>query len=374
MTRLLWFGGVAWHETPGGNRRIVGALHGRAEIVWVDPPRRSAWAGVRAEPAPVAEASHVLRVRVPAPPGAWRAGVRSLTRLLTRMVVRRAVSSICFDAVVVSNPVMLFPADVRAPRVLYVTDDWIAGSRLMGFPPGVVETAVDANLAVADVVVAVSPRLLEQTLARTSRAIPGVVLANGAPEVAVVDATRKPVAGVVGQINERLDLAYLSAVAEAGISLRFVGPRFDQDEAFRTAFDELVRRAGVEWVGSVPPAEVPEQLAQLAVGLTPYAVSDFNQASFPLKTLEYLAAGLPVVSTDLDASKWLQTELVSIRSTPAAFCQAVIEAIEAPADPQMERRRRDFAAGHSWVARGEQLLALVDSLGKTEGLLSERTF
>lgn len=374
MTRLLWFGGVAWHETPGGNRRIVGALHGRAEIVWVDPPRRNAWAGVRAEPAPVAEAPHVLRVRVPAPPGAWRAGVRGLTRLLTRMAVRRAVSSISFDAVVVSNPVMLFPADVRAPRVLYVTDDWIAGSRLMGFPPGVVETAVDANLAVADIVVAVSPRLLEQTLARTSRAIPGVVLANGAPEVAVVDAARKPVAGVVGQINERLDLAYLSAVAEAGINLRFVGPRFDRDEAFRTAFDELVSRAGVEWVGPVPSAEVPEQLAQLAVGLTPYAVSGFNQASFPLKTLEYLAAGLPVVSTDLDASKWLQTELVSIRSTPAAFCQAVVEAIEAPADPRMERRRREFAAGHSWVARGEQLLALVDSLGKTEGLLSEPTF
>ena len=40
---------------------------------------------------------------------------------------------------------------------------------------------------------------------------------------------------------------------------------------------------------------MPSYMAALKVGLTPYGDNEFNRASFPLKTLEYLSAGIAVV-------------------------------------------------------------------------------
>ena len=71
--------------------------------------------------------------------------------------------------------------------------------------------------------------------------------------------------------------------------------------------------------GSAPRQfqELPSYLRVIDVGLTPYSQSDFNRASFPLKTLEYLAAGRPVVASDLPANRWLDTSHVSIAADAA---------------------------------------------------------
>ena len=46
-----------------------------------------------------------------------------------------------------------------------------------------------------------------------------------------------------------------------------------------------------------PPAELAHLYRQCTVGLIPYVVNDYTQGVSPLKTYEYLAAGLCVVST-----------------------------------------------------------------------------
>ena len=54
----------------------------------------------------------------------------------------------------------------------------------------------------------------------------------------------------------------------------------------------------VHYVGPVPPEVVPQHLAQMDVCLTPYVNSQFNRASFPLKTMEYLGAGIESAKPD----------------------------------------------------------------------------
>ena len=138
-----------------------------------------------------------------------------------------------------------------------------------------------------------------------------------------------PIAGFVGHINGRTDLALLEAIATAGASLLLIGPR---DPAFEPArFEALAARPNVSYLGPQPFDELLPYLKKIDVGIVPYANTRFNRNSYPMKTLEYLAAGRPVVSTPLPAVRSLETDLVALAETPEDFAAAVLR--EAPAGP-----------------------------------------
>ena len=104
--------------------------------------------------------------------------------------------------------------------------------------------------------------------------------------------------------------------------------------------------------------------ASADVGLVPYGISRFNIGSFPLKTLEYLAAGLPVVSTPLPGVEWLASDDVRVADGPEAFSAAVRSVLGAGRTESDDRRRREFAAAHSWDRRAA---AFAEALGILEG-------
>ncbi len=98
----------------------------------------------------------------------------------------------------------------------------------------------------------------------------------------------------------------------------------------------------------------------------PYGDTQFNRNSFPLKTLEYLAAGRPVVATPLPAVRWLETDLVAQAASPEAFAAAVLRQAPLARGPALVAARRELAMRHSWPARAEQLARLL-GLGAGEG-------
>jgi teichuronic acid biosynthesis glycosyltransferase TuaH len=156
-------------------------------------------------------------------------------------------------------------------------------------------------------------------------------------------------------LSDRIDIALLESVADTGIGLLLVGPREPGWEPGRA--EALFDRPNVHYVGPVPFEELPQWFARLDVGLTPYADTAFNRASFPLKTLEYLAAGLPVVSTALPASRRLAEETPDIQIAPD-FADAVVAAASAEWTPDVVARRRSVAARHSWAARATEFTRL----------------
>ncbi|MFN2463305.1 MAG: glycosyltransferase [Candidatus Dormibacteria bacterium] len=101
------------------------------------------------------------------------------------------------------------------------------------------------------------------------------------------------VAGYVGVIDERLNLALVDALATAlpEWTIRMVGPVTKIPE------DSLPQRANIEYLGKRGYAELPEIMAEFDVALMPFAINEATRSISPTKTLEYLAAGLPVVST-----------------------------------------------------------------------------
>ena len=157
-------------------------------------------------------------------------------------------------------------------------------------------------------------------------------------------------------MSERIDLDMLEAVADTGVSLLLVGPRQPTFEIAK--MDALFARPNVQWVGPKAFDELPSYLRVVDVGLTPYRQSAFNRASVPLKTLEYLAAGRPVVASDLPAHRRLDTAHVTLAGTPAEFAERTRERLLAP-DRSGAAARRALGARHSWAARAGDIARLI---------------
>jgi teichuronic acid biosynthesis glycosyltransferase TuaH len=357
---IVWFPGVDWDAVAGTDRRIVEELAEHAPIVWVDPANRGSWAGwLRGRSPAVSVVGNVTRIRVPATVGVSRWPLRALTRVLRAASYHRAVRGLVPRAVVVANPITPFPR-TRAPKVLYVTDDWVSGAALMGFDRGWVTRILRRNARRATAVAAVSPTLLDSVGAPVG--VAATVIPNGAPTSRPERADpRAATAGMVGQINERLDLALVEAVVDEGVPVRIVGPYKGQDTAFARRWERLVARPEVDWRGPVDASEIAGHLAEVAVGLTPYVASSFNRGSSPLKTFEYLAAGIAVVSSDLPASRWLDTPDVVVCADPASFGAAAREAVARRGSSADEERRKRFARAHSWSRRADDMLSVIDA-------------
>jgi teichuronic acid biosynthesis glycosyltransferase TuaH len=367
--RLVVFcAGTPWDGVRGSDQQLALHLAGHCPVLYVDPPLsvRAAWARRGERPVsglrPVAPNLH--RLTVLTPPGPNRPLVRPVAMALTRFAVQRAVRrmGMAVRATIVASLDDLFRR-AGGTKVLYVTDDFVAGASLMGLDPSHVAAWERERAAEADLVVAVSPVLVArwEGLHRRVALVPngcdadGLLAVDEAPLPAGVDLA-PPIAGFIGNISERIDLTWLRAVADAGLSLLVVGPAAPGYDA---ELEATLGAPNVARVGLVPYESVPGYLRMIDVGLVPYVDDDFNQASFPLKALELLAAGRPVVSTDLPSIRWLASPDIDLASTPEAFVAAVQRRLGEDRSPEAVARRQALAMLHSWAARAEQLLSLL---------------
>jgi glycosyltransferase involved in cell wall biosynthesis len=97
-------------------------------------------------------------------------------------------------------------------------------------------------------------------------------------------------------------LAILRAEGHGNAALVFVGDGPAAAEITSLA-EEHGASGAVKVVGSVPHEEVPSWIAACDAGILPFPRSKWWQMSSPLKLLEYLAMGKPVMLTDLPAHR-----------------------------------------------------------------------
>jgi teichuronic acid biosynthesis glycosyltransferase TuaH len=302
------------------------------------------------------------------PPLKTRVGGRVVAATVMRRQLRKAVATLgnAVHAVIVIPPHFpVFGVTGEALSVHLASDDFVAGARLNGVSPRWVQRQEQRIAQHADRVVTVSLVLQEKWQALGHNP---VLITNGcdyelfAAADTVSPATdvslSKPIAAFIGTLSERTDIAFLDAVAARGHSLLLVGPR--SHTAPHAQLDAVLARPNVQWVGRRRHTEVPSYLRHVDVGLVPYTDNDFNRASFPLKVLDYLSAGLPVVASDLPSIRWLDTDLIDLASNAEAFADAVEEALRYPGDEQLVARRRRFASRHSWDTRVAQLADVLD--------------
>nr|WP_295659435.1 glycosyltransferase [Polymorphobacter sp.] len=115
----------------------------------------------------------------------------------------------------------------------------------------------------------------------------------GLPDPADQAAIARPRIGFFGVIDERMDVALVGEVAalRPGWQVVMIGPTAKIDPA------HLPQAANLHWLGGKSYADLPPYLANWDVGFMPFAINDATKFISPTKTPEFLAAGLPVVST-----------------------------------------------------------------------------
>jgi hypothetical protein len=102
-----------------------------------------------------------------------------------------------------------------------------------------------------------------------------------------------PRVGFFGVIDERMDLALVQAIAtrRPDWQLVMLGPVAKIDRA------SLPQAQNIHWLGAKPYLQLPAYLQGWQAGFMPFAINEATRFISPTKTPEFLAAGLPVVST-----------------------------------------------------------------------------
>jgi glycosyltransferase involved in cell wall biosynthesis len=165
----------------------------------------------------------------------------------------------------------------------------------------------------------------------------------------------RPRLGFYGVIDERLDLPLLDAVAAARPQWQFVmvGPVVKIDPA------RLPRHPNLHWLGARPYDALPRYLAGWDVCLMPFARNDATRFISPTKTLEYMAAERPIVSTSIRDVAEPYGDIVYLGDTPAAFTAACARALSAADAERRARieRMRSVVETTSWDATAATMYA-----------------
>src|SRR3954452_19581175 len=144
----------------------------------------------------------------------------------------------------------------------------------------------------------------------------------------------RPTAGYVGVIDERLDLRLISELADAlpDWDIHMIGPVTKIDAA------TLPQHPNISYLGMAKYTELPRYMAGLDVALMPFALNEATRSISPTKTLEYLAAGLPVESTRVPdvVSDWSTVvHFADDAHEFAAACELVVQHSRGQRDKQV---------------------------------------
>ncbi|AWH86568.1 glycosyltransferase family 1 protein [Flavobacterium album] len=164
-----------------------------------------------------------------------------------------------------------------------------------------------------------------------------------------------PIVGYFGVIDERIDLELLkeTAALKPDVSFVMIGPLAKIGE------HELPRLDNIHYLGMKGYNELPAYLKAFAIAMMPFALNDATKFISPTKTLEYMAAGKPIISTAIRDVVRDYKNCVPIVATPQEFAAAIDEAIKGHQNPFISNKYKLILENTSWDATANKMNELI---------------
>jgi glycosyltransferase involved in cell wall biosynthesis len=168
----------------------------------------------------------------------------------------------------------------------------------------------------------------------------------------------RPIIGFHGLLADWVDYNLIKKIAEhfKDGSVVLIGKVAVDAEVKIKTLDGV---SNIHLLGRKPYADLPAYCKAFDVALNPFVVNELTLAANPLKVREYLAAGLPVVSTDIPEVRILPDCLVG--TNHADFIAKVEAAI---ADPKPRESVSNAIRHESWDAKVDELRACMAAQGQ----------
>jgi glycosyltransferase involved in cell wall biosynthesis len=163
----------------------------------------------------------------------------------------------------------------------------------------------------------------------------------------------KPVIGFHGLLADWVDFELLKKIAEhfKNGSVVLIGKiTVDGEEKVKILNDV----PNIHFLGRKPYEELPNYCKGFDVALNPFVMNELTRNVNPLKVREYLAAGLEVVSTDIQEVRVLAHCLIGY--SDADFIAKIEEILE---NPKPREEVSDAIRHESWDAKVDELRAIM---------------
>ena len=135
----------------------------------------------------------------------------------------------------------------------------------------------------------------------------------------------------------------------------------------RSELEELVRNLKltehVRFFGKVPYANIPPYLRSADLAILPFPNIKWWAVSSPLKLMEYLAVGIPVIATDIDAHRWVVNQtggaVLANNDQPESLAESIRYALKnGVKTPDIETLQSTI----SWSKQAQELQGFLEGL------------
>ncbi|HVK97251.1 MAG TPA: glycosyltransferase family 1 protein [Flavisolibacter sp.] len=166
--------------------------------------------------------------------------------------------------------------------------------------------------------------------------------------------------GFFGVIDERFDIDLIDRVSKERPDWHFVfiGPVVKIDPA------TLPKSENIHYLGGKKYEELPHYLSGWDIALIPFAMNESTRFISPTKTPEYLAAGIPVISTPIKdvVSPYGDNKLVYIINNAEEFIKAAETELKKKRKSRWLKKVDEFLAFNSWDRTWSQMVRHIETV------------
>lgn len=179
------------------------------------------------------------------------------------------------------------------------------------------------------------------------------------PYINLLRRRKRPIIGFYGALDKWIDfeIIYKGSIKRPNYFFVLIGPGII-DEYLKSG---LVKRENVIRFPHINYFSLPSFSKGFDVGIIPFKINSITNAVSPVKLFEYMASGIPIVSTDIYEAKKYKSVIISYNITD--FIEKIDLALKLKNDRNYQNLLKKEALENTWDLRVDKIIEIMKAKG-----------